>query len=387
MNRAVAAFATAVLLTGAIPSHAADSVTNEAATAAEQTVATPHSATHEAMAADSATHAAATVAETVQPVTTELPVTPAARAMPANAWDGPMRTHTTSPFHMLRPSSTTLTPPGNRDVLATRLDVDVTWGNIWIYSPDVYRFDGEWIWARLSAQQQFGRASLRLTATAISRSGGVLDSLVETFHRQIGQGEGSRTDFPRGKTVLSVGADGSLFDVEGPSRRLGDTSVAFAWTLMEPNGSRPSVSTELIASFPTGDPDELAGLGGALYGVGLLARQPVGNSGVAGYAGVLASYTTADALAGLSLYPHAVSRTLGVEYAWNSRWSGLVQYLGDSAAVKDARELSSSMHELAVGVRRRGAGRTTIEATVVENLARFGNSADIELHAGLRHTF
>jgi len=101
----------------------------------------------------------------------------------------------------------------------------------------------------------------------------------------------------------------------------------------------------------------------------------------------VASHTDAESLAGLRPYALALSRMVGAEYAWNRRWSALVQYVGDSAAVKDARELSKAMHDLAVGVRRRGAGRTTVEVCVAENLARFGNSADIELHAGLRHVF
>jgi hypothetical protein len=329
------------------------------------------------------------VAATNAPPAPDLPtaIEPEPCAKPARSWGGPMRTHTVGPFHMLRPSPTTLTPPAARDTRATRLDVDMTWGNLWTYAPGLYRFDGEWVWARLSAQRQIGRASLRLTATAVDRSGGALDSTIEAFHRRIGRDDGSRADFPHNQATISIGAGDDAFLREGRARRLGDTSLSFAWTCLEPTGLRPAISTELLVTLPSGDADELTGLGNPLYGVGLLAEQPLGDSGATAYAGLLASYSTADSLAGLDLYKLAMGTTLGVEYAWNRRWSGLVQYLSDSAVAKHIGELSASMHELTVGIRRRGAGRTTVEAGIVENLARFGNSADIALHAGLRRTF
>jgi hypothetical protein len=299
----------------------------------------------------------------------------------------PLRTRTVAPFQAARPSATGLFVPAEAHSEWAAASIDFTWGNVWAYGFDEYRVDGEWLLGTLRFEERFGRAAVRMEVPLIGRFGGTMDSTIERVHEITGRGNQFRERAPRNDFLVFVGNTEDSFRLEDSSWDAGDITLAAAWTVCEGMGFAPGLSMEVLATVPSGNPSELTGFGNPFYGGGFMATEGFGDGPVGLYMGLLYLRTSAETLAGVAIRQWALSGVAGFEYRFGSRWSGIVQYLGQSPVMKDLLELSDPMHEWCLGLRRRWKGGSSFEFAVIENSGTFGNSTDIGLHAGWRTVF
>lgn len=303
------------------------------------------------------------------------------------AGPAPLRTHTLAPLHIVRASATGLIMPDATDAEWAAASVDFTWGNIWTYGFDDYRFDGEWIRTSFRFEQRSGRGAFGFEVPAIGRFGGILDSTIEGFHEQTGRGTQFRDRAPRNQVRVHVAGPEREFELDSSSWNIGDIALGAAWTLCADSEGIPGISVEVMATLPTGDPDQLSGLGDPSYGAGLTAAEQFGNSPLGLYLGLLYFHTQAEKLAGAAIRQNAVSGVAGAELRLGSRWSCIAQYLGQTPVLEGMRELSDPLHEISLGLRRRWRGGSSFEISLIENAGRFGNSTDLALHVGWQTVF
>lgn len=277
--------------------------------------------------------------------------------------------------------------PAEPDSEWAAVSVDFTWGNVWGYGFDEYRVDGEWTWTALRFEQRFGRAAIRVEVPAVARFGGALDSTIEKVHERTGRGSQLRELAPRNDLLVFLGNSADSFRLEDSSCDMGDITVAAAWTLCGGGRFLPAISLEALCTAPSGNPDELAGLGRPVYGGGFMATERFGDGPVGLYLGLLYMSTSADSLAGVPIRQRGISATAGMECRVGGNWSAVAQYLGQTAVIRDLMELSDPMHEWAFGFRRRWKGGSSFDLAVIENSGRFGNSTDLGFHAGWRSVF
>lgn len=284
-----------------------------------------------------------------------------------------------SPGHILRPSSLFL-QPGNVRKRSFEGSFDLHWANVWCYDREHYLFDGEWI--RADTRIQYGLTdslSAGLVLPVMGRTGGFADSMIEGFHKTFDMDNANREQFPRDRSRVSVTReDGTARNVvAGDSWGVGD--VAFFAILKRPDlWVAPSVMIQ--CSLPTGDEDELEGLGSPSISVSTVGNRRIGKSPVHAFAGVGVSYCPEDGPAGIELNPVIYSGLFGLECHLAPRWSLVTQMLSSSPPAEDFGEFSDSCHELSVGCKWRTGDAAVLELTFVENVLTFDNSSDIAMH-------
>lgn len=299
----------------------------------------------------------------------------------------PLRTHTVAPFRTTHPSATGMMAPGCPDAEWASAAVDFTWGNVWAYGFSDYRVDGEWLQSTFRFEQRAGRAAFRMEFPLIARFGGVMDSSIEGFHERTDRGNQFREQAVRNDVLVFLGNGEDTFRLDDSSLDMGDITLAAAWTLLTTDGFVPGLSAEILATLPSGNQNELAGMGEPVFGGGFMATEGFGDAPIGLYLGLLYLTTPAKTLAGQPIKQHYLSGVAGAECSFGSHWSCVLQYLGQTPVMQDLRELSDPMHELSLGIRRRWKGGSSFDIAIIENSGRFGNSTDLGFHAGWSTVF
>lgn len=292
-----------------------------------------------------------------------------------------------SPVHTLRPSpifaGTARQPQGSWEV-----GFDAQWANIWDYDADRYLIDGEWY--RVNTRVAYSvRADLSvgLDVPFCARSSGFADSGIEDFHDVFGMSNSDRRSFPSNRTLIQMTDDeGTRTVVLGDSWGIGDAIGFVIWQASQGDALWPAVAIHGQVTVPTGDDQELEGLGEPSAALGVVLSKRLWSSDFLVHSGLGYFYSPADELGGIRLQHEEYSGLVGFEYQCSERLSLVAQELTSSAAVEDCAGLSRSCYELSVGLRWRVGTRTTFEASVGENVGVFDNSADVALHVLMART-
>ena len=286
-----------------------------------------------------------------------------------------------SPGHILRPSSIFVLPVlGAKG--AERLDFDFHWGNVWNYQPDEFMIDGEWI--RSSLRYSYAlkdTLSVGLAVPIIGRTGGFADSTIESFHNAFKLGNGERDSFPQNKSRIILNAKGESYPVaEGESWGIGDVSAFVAMRITEGTRVRPAITVQGEVFLPSGDQEELRGMGAPAIALSSVASKRLGGSSFISFLGLGFQYCDSDNIGVIEFRDEQFSGLAGLEYQWSKSFCLLVQYLISSPVAKDYYAFSEPSHEVSAGVKWRAGHDSALELAVVENVAVFQNSADIGIH-------
>lgn len=298
-----------------------------------------------------------------------------------NSGLGYLTTPSLSPGHILRPSSIFVLPMLEKQGVE-RVDVDFHWGNVWNRKPDEYMVDGEWIRSTLRYSYAVkDHLAVGLAVPVVGRTGGWADSTVENFHGAFGLGDADRDDFPRNRSRVVVTDQGTDYTVaEGESWGIGDVSAFFSTRLTEGNQVWPAVTVQGEVSLPTGDENELRGLGVPAVALSSVASKRVAESPFITFLGLGLQYCDADDISIIRIRDEQFSLLAGVEYQHSQSLGVVVQYLLSSAVAKQYYAFAKPSHEVSVGFKWHLGPQNSLELSVVENVGVFQNSADIGIH-------
>lgn len=275
-----------------------------------------------------------------------------------------------SPGHILRPSSIFL-QPGNIRRSSFEVSLDVNWANVWCYEPGLYLLDGEWI--RLGTRIQYGLTdsfSMGVVLPVIGRTGGFADSTIEDFHETFHLGNASREQFPQNQSESWAKADdGTIRSIaSGDSWGLGD--ILFFAVMKRPDlWAAPTVVIQ--GSLPTGDENELEGLGAPSLGLSTVATKRIGRSSANVFAGIGVVYCPEEELADIEINSLVYSGLFGLEYRVSPDLSLVVQTLRSSPVAKDFGAFSDPVYELSTGFKWQVRDAMIVEFAIVENLFNF----------------
>jgi hypothetical protein len=219
----------------------------------------------------------------------------------------------------------------------------------------------------------------RFTVPLIRDSGGILDSVIDTWHEAFGFPRGYRPFYPKGQIDYFYSGEGRI-DLDHSETSLGDIAADLGWYALD--DARHTVSFWGGLKAPTGKVADLTSDGAwdsALWahaamrwskwqiGAEIGIAQPFGDELFAGNAHRTSMFAR-----------FALSRALG------SRWTVRAQLDGQTGRVAgtDLRFLGPSM-QLTVGASRRLRGRWRIDMGFAEDIA-VNTAPDITFFLGIR---
>ncbi|OGV70322.1 MAG: hypothetical protein A2283_08240 [Lentisphaerae bacterium RIFOXYA12_FULL_48_11] len=286
-----------------------------------------------------------------------------------------------APGHILLPSSVFVLPAFCARG-SSRIDFDVHWANVWNYDPDQYLIDSEWIRSNVRLTYALkDTISAGIAVPIIGRIGGFSDSAIENFHSAFGLGNSHRDEFPRNQSIISVrDNDESRTIVEGNSWGIGDISFFVASCISGGDRILPSLSVQGQVSLPSGNEDELRGIGSSTVGLSAVASKRISKAPLFLFGGVGLQYCIQNNMSSVELQREIWSGLLGVEYQCTPSISLVTQYLGSSRAAEDFFAFSDPCHEVSAGFKWLVTSHTILEFAIVENLFEYENSADIGIH-------
>ena len=286
-----------------------------------------------------------------------------------------------SPGHILRPSSLfalpTLGPKGSEQI-----DFDFHWANIWNYTPDQYMIDGEWIRSTLRYSYAVkDYLSLGVALPFIGRTGGIADSSIEDFHKAFHLGKADRNQFPQNRSLVTVTDHGTVDTVvEGESWGIGDVSAFAVSRLTEGTRVWPAVTVQGEVFLPTGNEDELRGMGVPSVAASSVMSKRLWASPFISYLGFGIHYCDAENIAKIHVRDEQMSALAGLEYQHSKSLGFMFQYLLSSPLAMNYLALAKPTHEVSGGFKWRVGRYSSLEVSVVENIIVFQNSADIGIN-------
>ena len=188
-----------------------------------------------------------------------------------DAWRAPLRARNQLPtalfFAHLPPDRATVLAPGT---MVWRFDFD--YSNILRQSNggrELLSFDAEYLRADLGANFGLpGEFELGVSVPGYAYTGGVLDPVIDGFHRLLGLATTVRSRTTRGQLRYLYRRDDTVF-FEGnePTSSIGDVSFELKRQMVR---SGPyAVALRGIVKLPSGSTEQLSGSGAADYGVGV----------------------------------------------------------------------------------------------------------------------
>ena len=265
------------------------------------------------------------------------------------------------------------------------LQLQHTWKNIWLYSDEVFRFDGE-------VHETVPRVAYGLTdrlefmAELPVRylSGGILDGIIEGFHSTFGLTQAGRKRFPRDDFVVEayVPDKGKISATSAKGWQIGNLVASVTYSLVSnPDKFRAIVTGNV--KFPTASTKELFGSqkidGGLSFGIGKTIK-----SSLHFYYNLGLLYFSDKKILGLELRQWHLSSLLAFEYhKLASKHSWILQGLIESGVARNYYEFSERTYELMFGYKHRYESGWVFEIGFLENLFYFDNSPDIALHVAV----
>ncbi|MBN2301261.1 MAG: DUF3187 family protein [Lentisphaerae bacterium] len=285
-----------------------------------------------------------------------------------------------SPGHVLRPSSM-FSYPDIHPAGSWNIGTDFHWANVWAYEPDRYLIDCEWIRCNTRICYALNNStSLGILIPVMGRWGGVADQFIEEFHSVFGMDNDDRQQMPQDQSIISYVSNGATQTIaRGESWGIGDTAF-FAAYRRDSVGNRPAVILQGQLSLPTGDADEMQGLGNPSLSVSALVSKRLRTGPVLVFGGFGLVYCRADKIAGIRLRNDEWSGLLGVAYECSPTVLLIIQNLSSSPVAKNYAPFSDACHELSIGFKWQISASFALEFGLTENVATFDNSADFGAH-------
>jgi len=301
-----------------------------------------------------------------------------------NIGQGMLAVPSLDPGHLLRPNASiaapSYAPKGSWVSFAS-----LTWCNVWDLN-DHYRIDGEWLlFSAKGAYVLLDNLEIGLNLPIIERSGGVADGMIENFHRLFSLDNANRENYPRDELVIEVmDSNGERVGFSKKGWGIGDVSMFSDWIISRGSRVMPATVLESYISFPTGDEENLQGIGEPVFGMALLTSKRIGESRWLISLGGSGSYCQRDEMLGVELNKYQFSLFSGGEYELNPRLSLIMQIQALSPFAKDFYGLSDPTYDINLGMKHRVGKSGTLEVSFQENLFYYNNSADFGVHIGYR---
>ncbi|MFQ5527007.1 MAG: DUF3187 family protein [Thermoanaerobaculia bacterium] len=250
----------------------------------------------------------------------------------------------------------------------------------------LFFIDGESLRTELRLRRGISEAlEIEVRLPVVSLGGGVMDGLLEGFHRVASLDQDGRLGVPRNQSQIFLDlANGDLDLDPDTGATMSDPVIAVRrqQRLREP-GHR--LLWEAIAKVPVGDEDKLASSGSA--DLGLQAQWTTCGSRQCRFAAFNLRYLGEWKLLDLSrrLAPGLYA---GLERRWGSAsWVVQLVVAGTTLEGIQIDDLDSETWQLSGGIHKRFGDRYSMTAALTENVAHFENGPDLRFHWAVRRDF
>jgi Protein of unknown function (DUF3187) len=272
---------------------------------------------------------------------------------------------------------------------ATDLRVALDWGSDWgIRGPEgdlAYLVDGEHRTLSVEARHGVGeRLTLGVRVPVHWRGPGVLDGVIDWWHRFSGLPDNDRFLYPTGRfRVEGKDIAGRPLAFTGePGTGFGNLEVSGLWAL-HPDPVGAALSLVARADLPTGSgPNASTGFHGALQVVGAV---PVAR-GLDLYSGLGATLATQEERDGISYKKHRFHGFLTLEWRAGRRLSLLAEANGSSRLVTNVLAYKPFQLHLRIGAKLDLGPRVRLEGGFVEGLT-VQNTTDFGFQSAVRLVF
>ncbi len=264
-----------------------------------------------------------------------------------------------------------------------------TWVNRWNISEGRFFIDNETL--RLAAKLKYGmteRLQVGIEVPVLWRGGGIMDSMIDGFHKTFGLSRKRRDEFPENSFRVEFDQeDGSRFLLDEDDTGIGlqDIVVSSQATLTCGGTFWPSLAAGLSISLPTGREEKLYGTTGFDLSLALLFAKRLDHL----YLYLNGGYTRfgTEDIGGVELKKDQWTLFSGLEYRLWKRTSLILQNLINSAVARDFFEFSEFTDEITWGIKSELSPGLVMEFSFIENIINFKNSPDFGLHFGMTYRF
>ena len=281
----------------------------------------------------------------------------------------------------------------------TELRVHFDWGSDFGWDQDLagevphdrrYLVDGEHRTLEVDLRRGIGdRVAVGLRVPLRWRGGGVLDPIIDAFHRVVtdplGLPDNGRPEFFRNR-FRALGRDGEgrpvVWTAAGGAG-LGSLELSAVWTLhAPPEGWTGALALRLLLPTGTGP----FGSSGLAAGVQYAAARPLGRR-VDVYLGAGAAAFTDRESHGIRYEPARVHVFSAIEWRLARRWSLLVQADGSGRLVTNLDRYPGVQSYLRIGAKVDLSERLRLEGGFVENVVNQDVTTDFGIFLGMSRGF
>ncbi len=282
--------------------------------------------------------------------------------------------------------------PGEKDgrtVVGARTD----WANLWLLSgkgADALQLDGEILRTEFFLRVPLGEDwTAGLGLPLIHASGGVLDSLIETWHSAFGLPQNLRDRLPKDDQLIQVVRKGTgnpdklVYGLEREELELGDVPMQIHKTLFRFQGFSMGLAGGI--ELPTGSEERGIGNGGVDFSLG--GDFSLRGTRMAGFAWVNRVWVAQAARAQIAGLPYNDIWKMGVggQFGISSNLSFLAQLNFETSVLKALRNDHADKNQLLLwtGARYNASSRLEVDLMVGEDLIT-DVSPDVTIHFSLR---
>jgi len=293
-----------------------------------------------------------------------------------------------SPGHVLRPSIAML-PVIDMPQGSFRVRSSFSWGNVWNYDAPHYIVDAEWMHLELELDYAvWDNLTLGVAIVGLGRVGGFADSLIEGFHKAMGFSSAKRERRPRNQVLVqTTDREGRTFRLDDSDWDLGDIPLSLSYRITKGDEIVPATWVVVGGTLPTGDADEITGVGKPLYGGGVLFAKRIGDWPLIVTLGGNFTFGGEDRIAGVKMEEYEAKGLVALEYEVTRDLSLIGQYELSSGVARDFHQFSETVHEIHFGLKWHIAEGVVVELCATENLFYYNNSVDFGLHFGVSKRF
>jgi len=262
------------------------------------------------------------------------------------------------------------------------------WKNMWLDKSGAYHIDAEI--QELIAQYRIGLGGgIEIGAELPVRyvSGGILDGLIEDFHKSFGIDNAGRDKYPRNSFAFAInngaGVDGwSATGAEQEGWNLGNAILEVSADLGSITGDQFPAILTFEMKLPTGTRTEFFGSQKIDYSLSLSTAARTGS--LHWYFGSAVTHYGDYEMIDIELRRWHFSNLIGMEYTTHGGTQAwIVQLLAETGVARDFYQFSDATYEMMFGHKRRLSDKVTLEVGILENVLAFDNSPDIGLHTAV----
>lgn len=292
----------------------------------------------------------------------------------------PLRVASQAPLQSLRLGLVPLVPD-ELEQGEVRIEVSGTLTNIWIDDRPSLLLDYEVLDSRLRVGWALSASTqIELGLEQRSGFGGLLDSLIQSFHEKAGFSLDGRDLVPRGAVNIEV-RDPESGEILIWRDHIGSFSRGLSLALARTNRSpRSSFSYAASVRLPLPHEGEQWISGSTDAGLSAAWSRTIGGRSVHLGGGITRFGT--NELDGIRIKRFQKTGFAAVTHPFSPRTAVILQYLFNEG-VAEAGALSGSIHELTLGARVRISNRTAVEIGLLENLINYDNGPDFGIHLGI----